>query len=777
MALLGLLAFAGPVTVGGTEAWGQQILAILSLLALVVAVFFRWKHGQALHLSAPEVLVALFFAWVLLQLLPLPLGMLAWISPVAEGHWREAIRYSPDPSAPNAPVSLVPSATRAQLASLLTVVGAFLATRWAVDVEKAIRDLLRVLTAIGLTVAAAALAAMWFGDGRVWGLVRPADAPATGGLFVSRGHLSQYLALILGAAAGVLLHEISRNRSRFRSAWFWLSLLTGIAGLCAVVVSGSRAGVLAIAVSGLIVLPGYVGGRRAWAVLLGAPALLGLLAVLGLLGLMPRFSERWREAPEVAIGGRDQILRDLLPAWRDFPLTGSGLGTFPQVFPTYQSPGIVLHATHAENEYAQILLEAGWPGLLLALGFVLLLVRAWWWGKSSSDPGRRGLAAGVGLGVFAILLHSTVDFGQHLPGIACVSAILFGVLLNLRRLPGRRLPVPELSGRASSILGGLLGAAVLIGLVWAIGLSDAARRAEYWSGIAKRQRDELQARGWEGTDAEFVRLLRAAGAAQEAHPDDPDLLYQLNFARWISIAGRGDLTYAPRIAMELERSFVLAPTFGLPWSLAGQIRSFRLNEEAGDALIRRSAVLWPGHPEVALAAGELELLRGDLAAARGHFSKILKLGEQPSRLAASVLSAGRHPELLLELVDDGTVLLEQVEPLRRRGQNELAERVLQKATDLLVARARLREASSGDFRSARDALLASNQPEKALEFARLAVKSDPTRAESHATEARILWSLDRRQEAAECLRAALTMDPGNQEYARILREWTGASDR
>ena len=73
-----------------------------------------------------------------------------------------------------------------------------------------------------------------------------------------------------------------------------------------------------------------------------------------------RYADRW------------QILQDVAVIWSQFPLFGTGLGTHEVVYPMFESATLNTLASHAENEYAQVLEETGIAGLiLLALDLVL----------------------------------------------------------------------------------------------------------------------------------------------------------------------------------------------------------------------------------------------------------------------------------------------------------------------------------------------------------------------------------------------------------------------
>ena len=70
-----------------------------------------------------------------------------------------------------------------------------------------------------------------------------------------------------------------------------------------------------------------------------------------------------------AEGGRWQIIKDITAAWTQFPLLGTGLGTHEVVYPMFARSVVPELATHAENEYAQILEETGVAGLMTLVVF------------------------------------------------------------------------------------------------------------------------------------------------------------------------------------------------------------------------------------------------------------------------------------------------------------------------------------------------------------------------------------------------------------------------
>jgi O-antigen ligase len=116
---------------------------------------------------------------------------------------------------------------------------------------------------------------------------------------------------------------------------------------------------------------------------------------------------------------------------------GSGLGTFPDVYPRFQPVAgpvsVSGFVNHAHNDYLESFMELGVAAPLA----VLLLLRAYLgrlWSLVRDDDGRGFtlLQLAAGLGLLPVILHSALDFPLHMPSNAMWFALLAGVLFHAR---------------------------------------------------------------------------------------------------------------------------------------------------------------------------------------------------------------------------------------------------------------------------------------------------------------------------------------------------------
>ena len=112
------------------------------------------------------------------------------------------------------------------------------------------------------------------------------------------------------------------------------------------------------------------------------------------------------------------------------------MGSFRSVYQLYEDPARVTdtYVIHAHNDYVELALETGVPGI-----FLLVLFLAWWgrasWRAWRLDGGAYARAASIASG--AILVHSLVDFPLRTAAISTVFAMCLALLVQRTQAPAR----------------------------------------------------------------------------------------------------------------------------------------------------------------------------------------------------------------------------------------------------------------------------------------------------------------------------------------------------
>ncbi|WP_223642313.1 O-antigen ligase family protein [Corallococcus sp. EGB] len=461
---LAALVVLGPVALGGAAHWVSWPLGVLSGAAAVLAVVGARRQGDTLRvplLAAPLVGGAVLCA---LQLVPLPPGLLSWVSPQAAA-LREDVLV-PLGLTGWRPVSLEPSATWRELAKHVAYLLTFVAAVQVCRARASRQRLLAVLTFTGAAVATVGLGHALSGVETLFGLRAYVHArPPLVTPFGNPNHLAGFLGLCSTVAVGLALSKQPRAR-----AWpFAMAALVSGAG---VMLSLSRAGIVFF-VFGQVLLAAWLMKQRreartparpAWG--RGAAVLLGLLATLSV-GAYLAADQLWAEARTV--DGVESLRHGKMEPWpmmaraaRAFPVSGMGRGAFEAAFPRYQTEPNPNTFTHPENEVLQVAAEWGVPGLLLlGLGVWAFVKRV-----RREDHGPVELA--VLSGVAALALHNLFDFSLELPACAVAVAVVLGAVSRPReaeRMAVRRTRWETLSARPALMLAAGLTVVMLVALV------------------------------------------------------------------------------------------------------------------------------------------------------------------------------------------------------------------------------------------------------------------------------------------------------------------------
>jgi O-antigen ligase len=163
-----------------------------------------------------------------------------------------------------------------------------------------------------------------------------------------------------------------------------------------------------------------------------------LIAVLAFLwldpgGLTKRLQTTFESSQTFA--SRKQVSLDSLRMVGDHLWLGTGLGSFAQVYPKYQSFPTDVVWDHAHDDYVEVLGETGLAGgLLIVLAVAVGLRLAF---RNLGDRLRHRLGwiqLGAALGCCGLLLHSFLDFNLHIPANAAWFAVCAAVATSAPQL-------------------------------------------------------------------------------------------------------------------------------------------------------------------------------------------------------------------------------------------------------------------------------------------------------------------------------------------------------
>ena len=411
---------------------------------------YLYVRGIPLKRTGLGIPLVLITTWIALGLVPLGSDVLASVSPEAHRWWSGALELEGE-SLTSAPWSLAPFVTFRAVWLWLAVLSVFvLALGCARDAAGSVR--LGFLLLLVGAVSGALGVAQWLLE--LQGLLgRAPEALRATGTFGNPNHYAAYQSMLLFVGLGWLSSYRQRKKSGARGGVWDHHALAFIAGigvfLCALglIMSLSRSG-LAFGFAGCAAWiwltskrmerRGSRTSRRALFAL--ALALLGIVVWIGIQPLLGRFQLETLEQEWLKEQGRVAVWRDSLPAVGDYWLTGSGLSSFRYVGAAYRSFGGQIFYSWAHNDYLQLGIELGLPGLLLLFwigaGAVSSIRRVR--GDLVHDTDLLHLHAGYVAAVITVALHSFTDFSLHLPANFALFAVILAAAVALEPRSGRR---------------------------------------------------------------------------------------------------------------------------------------------------------------------------------------------------------------------------------------------------------------------------------------------------------------------------------------------------
>jgi putative inorganic carbon (hco3(-)) transporter len=485
--ILILLIIFTPIAFGSMELWAFSMmeLGILSMIILwaIQSLILRTPNlsgrqaNSNLHTSNPEsktfnsqpntlnspltiFLLSFFLLLILFQLLPLPSGLLKILSPKTYALHQSLSISNFEPSALSFRLSFVPFVTQIQFFKWLTLIGLFLfLLYWGPfgNSNRMIQPFIIVIMALGIWESLYGIFEFFSGHGQILNLEGEGLVSSVTGTFINRNYFAGYLLMVIPLNVGYLLSRQAREIGLYRGWRHRLSSLDGktlligfgaIVMMIALIFSASRMGITSLLLSFSLLIFLFrdpIGEKRfsKTSVLIFTLALLWAIWI-GLDAVVSRFFTTTEDFKL-----KWTIWANTFQIFKDFPLLGSGLGTFVYIFPMYRTLHIEGLATHAENDILQLASEVGSIGLgLLSVLFFYLFYKTISGIRSIShrEPERY---TGIGslVGILALMFHSLVERNIQVPANAFLYTLLWAIVLRIstRGVNRRNDPINAIS--------------------------------------------------------------------------------------------------------------------------------------------------------------------------------------------------------------------------------------------------------------------------------------------------------------------------------------------
>jgi O-antigen ligase len=419
------LLLGGASAAGIWENMGLQIAALA-----IICWSFVVRSGNPVPPSGRQLiaLAALMVLIGLLQLVPLPPAV--WTALPGRDEVARGFEMVGQPL-PWLPLSLAPARTIASLLWLLPSIAILI----GIVLLGYFRGSWIAWTIAAVSAASVAVGALQIagGDASPWYFYQITNYGVGTGFFANANHLATLLVVTIPFLAALYLNATRKGRSAQRASGLLVILIGSLAVvMVGIVINRSLAGmglmVPAAVASGLMIL-----SRKrklpAWTAAVVGLFLAGAVAAVYFAPIANNLtSTSARNDPS----SRYVSFEISSKAAADFMPFGSGIGTFPQVYPSYENPATInrFYMNHVHGDYIELALETGLLGIAL-----IMLFLAWWTRRALSiwraeERDHFALAATIASGV--ILAHSLVDYPLRTAAIGAVFAACCALMAEPR---------------------------------------------------------------------------------------------------------------------------------------------------------------------------------------------------------------------------------------------------------------------------------------------------------------------------------------------------------
>lgn len=407
---------------GSVEIWSSTIIEVFVLTLMAVWLIWSRTENPLPGIKEERYMIAALIgllAYVFIQMIPFPSAILRYLSPESFNIYSF---YTTNKN-PDMYISTYAYKTEIEFLRMLTCLLFFILISFSIKDMLTLEKVLKILSYFGFALAVFAIIQKATWSGRLYWF-REITEGSPFGPFVNRNHYAGFIGMLIPLTLGLAFTRQNRERR----------ILFGFFGLIMAVslfLSLSRGGITSffagIAVFALFVSWDKFRAKKIWAMGAFIFVLFLYLLYLGIDPIIDRFYNT-----DLTQETRFTVWSGTWNAFKDFHLTGSGLGTFINIFPLYSPENMEVIYDHAHNDYLEFILEAGIVGTALLFLSLFFFIRCM---SKVSWEGHRGIIKiSLVSSITTMAVHSIFDFNLHILSNALMLSAVFAMAVASSRL-------------------------------------------------------------------------------------------------------------------------------------------------------------------------------------------------------------------------------------------------------------------------------------------------------------------------------------------------------
>ncbi len=437
------LLFFSPLAFGTVETWSLLIMETLSIFALIYYLAVEKRAGPFYHVPGilPLLCIGLYH---LLQIVPLPAGLVALISPETYRlhELTGDIAKVPDWIS----LSVRKKETVSEFFRFASAAAFYVLTVQLFSQKEMLKRTIITLTAFSGFLAFLAIMQYLFYNNKIYWIRELTLGGLPFGPFVNRNHYAGFMGMVFPLVLGLFLFykpQVSYASLRERLVELFsrrgtnMYILIGLALVLmavSVFLSLSRSGIVSLGLSitffGLMLSAAKTGSRRGVVIVIICILILLSVGWFGWEPIVARFEKIRNPVGNIA-DMRPTIWKDTVPMIKDFPVFGTGFGTYIDAYTKYRTlPGETI-VDHAHNDYLELLSDGGLIGFLLfGWFFAAVGIRSFNTFRKRKELYSIYIFIGSLSGIVYMFFHSVTDFNLHIGSNGLYFFFLAGIMVS-----------------------------------------------------------------------------------------------------------------------------------------------------------------------------------------------------------------------------------------------------------------------------------------------------------------------------------------------------------
>ncbi len=419
-----------PLAFGSVESWSIAIMEVFSISAFCLLLLKKLVRKELFIYEVPGIVPLIFLlSYILMQLIPLPAGIIKIISPETYNLYRETIFI--DKPAAWLSISINKKATLVEFLRMASYTVFYVLTVQLLSRKYNLQKTIGIIIIYASLLSLFGIIQHFLSNNKIFWFRELMQGGSPFGPYTNRNHYAGLMGMLFPLILSLFLFY----KPRFLKYKSFRDKITGIfniqrtniyilVGFSSILIGTSifltlsRSGIVSLCLSMIVFGMMFLakGSDKRRGVLIIVICILIVLSVgwFGWGPIIEKFESVRNKQGDIS-DMRLQIWKDSSHIIQDFPLTGTGFGSFIDIYPKYRTIKGDNIVEHAHNDFIELLSNGGLIAFLIFAWFLFSLLY-----KSYKTYLKRHEMYSVYIfiaavtGMISILIHGITDFNLNI---------------------------------------------------------------------------------------------------------------------------------------------------------------------------------------------------------------------------------------------------------------------------------------------------------------------------------------------------------------------------